>query len=104
MTTTLPGLDRDDVVVKRPGTAVDAEGNPTLVLTTVLTTVGTWGTPSYRDIARAQQGGQIIDAVVAMATADVRVGDRVTVRSKDYTVTTVADARFHMRVGLTRVE
>jgi hypothetical protein len=104
VTVTLPGLDHDAVVVKRPGTAVDAEGNPTKALTTVLTTVGTWGSPSYRDVARAQQGGQVIDAVVAMETADVRIGDRVTVRTKDYTVTTVADTRFHMRLGLRRVE
>lgn len=104
MTVTLPGLDHDTVVVKRPGSALDAEGNPTNALTTVLTTVGTWGSPSYRDLARAQQGGQQIEAVVAMATADVRVNDRVTVRSKDYTVVTVADTRFHIRLGLRRVE
>lgn len=104
MTVTLPGLTDDTVVVSRPGTALDAEGNPTKALTPVLTTAGTWGSPSYRDIARAAQGGQVIDAVVAMATADVRVGDRVSVRGKDYTVTTVADTRFHIRVGLRRVE
>lgn len=104
MSALLPGLDHDTVVVKRPGSAVDAEGNPTKALTTVLTTLGTWGSPSYRDISRAQQAGQVIDAVVAMETADVRVGDRVNVRSKDYTVTTVADTRFHIRLGLRRVE
>jgi len=101
---TLPGLDRDPVTVARPGTALDAEGNPSLALTTVLTTVGTWGSPSYRDIARAQQGGQVVDAVVATATADIRINDRVIVRGKTYTVETVHDTRFHMRLGLRQVE
>lgn len=104
MTVTLPGLARDSVVVQRPGQAVDAEGNPTEVLTTVLTTVGTWGSPAYRDVLRAQQAGQEIDAVVAMATADVRLGDVVTVRGKSYKVNGVADTRLHMRLFLRKVE
>lgn len=104
MSALLPGLADDTLVVQRPGQAVDAEGNPTKVLTTVLTTSGTWGSPSYRDIARAQQAGQVIESVVAMETADVALGDRVTVRGKDYEVVTVHDTRLHMRVGLRRVE
>lgn len=100
----LPGLSRDTVVVRRPAATSDGEGNAVGVLATVLTTRGTWGTPSYGDRQVAAQSGQQIDAVVAMATADVRPGDRMTVRSKDYEVTAVGDTRLHMRCFLRRVE
>jgi hypothetical protein len=104
MTATLPGLDRDEVVVKRPGAAVDAEGNPTQALTTVDTIRGTWGSPSYRDLLRATQAAQAIDAVVASVSTVPRMGDRLEVRGKAYSVVTVADARFHFRYGVRRVE
>lgn len=96
----LPGLDRDTGVITRPGSAIDTEGNPTQVLTPVLTVAGTWGSPSYRDLARAAQAGQVIDAVFATPAADIRIGDLVETRGKTYSVVTVADTRFHIRVGL----
>ena len=104
MTVALPGLDRDSVVVKRPGAAVDAEGNPTEALTTIGTITGTWGSPTYRDIARAQQHGQVIDAVVASHSATPQLGDVLVVRSKTYRVETVADTRFHNRYGVRGVD
>lgn len=104
MSALLPGLDHDAVVVKRPGSAVDAEGNPTEALTTVETIAGTWGSPSYRDIARAQQHGQVVDAVVASSSTTPQLGDLVVVRSKTWRVVTVADTRLHYRYGVRAVE
>lgn len=104
MTTLLPGLEDDAVVVKRPGTALDAEGNPTMALTTVGTIAGTWGSPSYRDIARATQAGQMVDGVVATTSAVPHLDDVLEVRGKAYKVTTVGDARFHYRYGIRRIE
>lgn len=101
---TLPGLARDVVVIKRPGATVDAEGNPVEALATVSTTTGTWGSPSYQDLNRAAQLGMVIDAVIAMPTSDVRLGDIVTVRSKDYRAVAIADTRTHQRVFLRRAE
>lgn len=104
MTTTLPGLDRDSVVVKRPGAAVDTEGNPTEALTTIGTIAGTWGSPTYRDVARAQQSGQVVDAVIATASATPQLGDFLTARGKTGRVVTVADTRFHYRYGIRSVD
>lgn len=104
MTTLLPGLEDDTVVIKRPGSALDAEGNPTLALTTVDTIAGTWGSPSYRDVVRATQAGQVIDGVVATTSTVPRLDDVLEVRGKAYKVTTVADTRFHYRYGIRRIE
>lgn len=105
MSAILPGLEDYTVVVKRPNaTAVDSEGNATDALTTVGTIAGTWGSPSYRDIARAQQHGQAIDAVVASSSATPQLGDLVVVRSKTWRVVTVADTRLHYRYGVRAVE
>ena len=103
----LPGLARDTVVVKRPGAAVDAEGNPTKVLTSVSTAAGTWGSPKYRDLQRAAQLGQQIDAVVAYdlnVAPDVHVGDQVTVKGKVHTAVAVGDTQLTRRVLLRRSE
>lgn len=98
-----PGLTRDAVTVRRPGAATDAEGNPTAVPAVVTMTRGTWGSPSARDLSRAAQRGQSIDAVVALAsTVDVQAGDLVDVRGETWTAVGVVDARIHKRVLLRR--
>jgi hypothetical protein len=100
----LPGLTRDAVIISRPGSTVDAEGNPVAALTEHLDTRGTWGSPSYRDERYANASGQVVDATVAMATADVLPGDFCDVRDKRYRVVAVADARTHMRLLLRRAD
>jgi hypothetical protein len=102
----LPGLTRDAVVISRPDTTVDAEGIPTPTYATIIDGAGTWGSPSYSDLARAEQAGQQVDAVLAMPTptVEVRPGDRVTVRGDAYDVVSVADARTHTRLFLRRSE
>lgn len=98
----LPGLARDAVIISRAATTADTEGNPVGTLTAHLTTRGTWGTPSYRDEQLAGASGEIVDATVAMLTADVVAGDQCDVRGRRYRVVAVADARTHMRLLLRR--
>jgi len=100
----LPGLTRDAIAVSRPGTTVDAEGNAIQALAEHLTTRGTWGSPSFADLQLAGRRGQQVDAVVAMPTADITLGDFVDVRGRLYEVVAVADTRTHMRLFLRMAE
>lgn len=106
MSTLLPGLSDDVVVVRRADTGTDAEGNPDGTLTTILTTPGTWGTPTYRDRTVAAQSGQEVDAVVALATPAVALalGDVVVVRDRTYRLAGIGDTRFHTRLFLSAVQ
>ncbi len=98
----LPGLSRDTATLKRPGAAVDAEGNPTNALSTIAAVEGTWGRPSHRDHLVAGQRSQTLDAVFATASEAAQLGDVLNVRGNDYEVVAIADARFHQRLFLRR--
>jgi hypothetical protein len=98
------GLDYDEVTIERPGSASDAEGNPTDALSSVATTRGSYGTPSAQDLEDAGKRQQVIDAVVATSFNGIRLGDRLTVRGNPYEVVAIKDVRLHNRVFIRRAE
>lgn len=100
---TLPGLDRDVATLKRRADTVDDEGTSTGAYSEVWTGRGTWGSPRNRDLERAAQRGEQLDAVFAVSSAvDAELGDLLTVRSADWDVVGVQDVRLHQRLLLRR--
>lgn|SRR4051794_36567752 len=86
--------------VRRPSQVADAEGDvgPS---TPAGTLDGTVGDPDARDVETAAAEGQRLDVMLSTSLdADVRVGDVVTARGRDWTVATVRDTRFLRRIGL----
>lgn len=100
----LPGLARNALTISRPANTTDQEGNSVGALVEIFDGYGTWGTPTGRDILRADQRGFVADAVVAMPITDVRPGDVAVVKDETWTVTHVLDVRTHQRVFLRRAE
>lgn len=102
---TLPGLDMHEVTIEERADTVDSEGTPTGTWSQVWAGRGTWGSPTTRDIERAAQQGQVLDAVLALpSNATANLGDRANVRGSAWRIVGVMDVRIHKRLMLQRSE
>ena len=90
----------------REAAASDSEGNATGVLTEILETQATWGSPRGRDVELAASRGQIVDAVLGMETptVEIRPGDIADVRDERWIVVQARPSQIHYRVFLRRAE
>lgn len=99
----------DTITVRRPGTAVDTEGNPTRALTTVATEAA-WIVHPDRNATDpadvAGQPGQRLDPVVLLtASTLVRVDDVLTAPdARRYRVRALAADRLYVRAEVELVE
>lgn len=99
----LPGLARDTATLSRRADTVDDEGSPSGSYSELWEGRGTWGSPRSRDLERAAQRGEQIDAVFAVQDGPLpELGDRLTTRGEDWEVVGVQDVRTHARWFLRR--
>jgi hypothetical protein len=101
MRATATGSFPDTVAISRPGSTLDAEGNPVKALAAVATVAG-W--LKADDPAGADTGGEAAQDVPArlllpQGTA-VRPGDLAVIGGTTWRVLTVADHRFHVRCAV----
>jgi hypothetical protein len=95
----------DTVAISRPGSTLDAEGNPVKTLAAVATVAG-WlkAGDGQADATEAGTGGEAAQEILArlllpQGTA-VRPGDLAVIGGTTWRVLTVADHRFHVRCAV----